>query len=122
MAIRCSTPSAFTPRKDSKTMIKAFKLHSVHTQRNKANDSIKHFAVTNKVFENQQMGIVCYRDKHGEVICEGFDEGPRLSRENSGGDNHQREPQISECQMEKLPQILDADFQSTQSAAVRRKN
>ncbi|XP_020100649.1 uncharacterized protein LOC109718693 isoform X2 [Ananas comosus] len=89
MAIRCSTPSAFTPRKDSKTMIKAFKLHSVHTQRNKANDSIKHFAVTNKVFENQQMGIVCYRDKHGEVICEGFDEGPRLSRENSGGDNHQ---------------------------------
>ncbi|MQL80206.1 hypothetical protein Taro_012656 [Colocasia esculenta] len=31
----------------------------------------------NKVFEDQALGIVCYKDEHGEVICEGYDEGPR---------------------------------------------
>ncbi|CAD6242057.1 unnamed protein product [Miscanthus lutarioriparius] len=30
------------------------------------------------VFEDQVRGVVCYRDDGGEVICEGFDEGPRL--------------------------------------------
>ncbi|CAN6164778.1 unnamed protein product [Urochloa humidicola] len=31
-----------------------------------------------KVFEDQMRGIVCYRDENGEMICEGYDEGPRL--------------------------------------------
>ncbi|KAL5199841.1 hypothetical protein ABZP36_021044 [Zizania latifolia] len=31
-----------------------------------------------KVFEDQLRGIVCYRDDKGELICEGYDEGPRL--------------------------------------------
>ncbi|CAN6253039.1 unnamed protein product [Urochloa humidicola] len=30
------------------------------------------------VFEDQVRGVVCYRDDRGEVICEGYDEGPRL--------------------------------------------
>ncbi|KAJ1281343.1 hypothetical protein BS78_04G298900 [Paspalum vaginatum] len=30
------------------------------------------------VFEDQVRGVVCYRDDRGEVICEGFDEGPRI--------------------------------------------
>ncbi|KAF8697952.1 hypothetical protein HU200_035451 [Digitaria exilis] len=31
-----------------------------------------------KVFEDQLRGIVCYIDEKGEMICEGYDEGPRL--------------------------------------------
>ncbi|KAL4584470.1 hypothetical protein LXL04_009072 [Taraxacum kok-saghyz] len=31
-----------------------------------------------KVFEDKSIGIVCYKDEEGEVICEGYDEGPRL--------------------------------------------
>ncbi|KAI3521311.1 hypothetical protein L2E82_16396 [Cichorium intybus] len=31
-----------------------------------------------KVFEDKSSGIVCYKDDKGEVICEGYDEGPRL--------------------------------------------
>jgi hypothetical protein len=31
-----------------------------------------------QVFEDQLRGIVCYRDENGEMICEGYDEGPRL--------------------------------------------
>ncbi|KAI4387335.1 hypothetical protein MLD38_005175 [Melastoma candidum] len=31
-----------------------------------------------QVFENHPEGIVCYRNENGEMICEGYDEGPRL--------------------------------------------
>ncbi|WVZ82170.1 hypothetical protein U9M48_029462 [Paspalum notatum var. saurae] len=31
-----------------------------------------------KVFEDQLRGIICYRDENGEMVCEGYDEGPRL--------------------------------------------
>ncbi|KAG8059222.1 hypothetical protein GUJ93_ZPchr0002g25036 [Zizania palustris] len=30
------------------------------------------------MFEDQVRGVVCYRDDKGEVICEGYDEGPRF--------------------------------------------
>ncbi|CAA6664581.1 unnamed protein product [Spirodela intermedia] len=36
-----------------------------------------------KVFEDRAAGIVCYKDENGEVICEGYDEGPRYSRHSS---------------------------------------
>ncbi|KAJ9179474.1 hypothetical protein P3X46_011258 [Hevea brasiliensis] len=35
----------------------------------------------NTVFENQSEGIICYRDESGEIICEGFDEGPRFHQQ-----------------------------------------
>lgn len=25
------------------------------------------------------MGIICYKDEKGEMVCEGYDEGPRYS-------------------------------------------
>lgn len=31
-----------------------------------------------QVFEDNSTGIICYKDDRGEIICEGFDEGPRL--------------------------------------------
>ncbi|KAL3632106.1 hypothetical protein CASFOL_025090 [Castilleja foliolosa] len=31
-----------------------------------------------KVFEDRSTGIVCYKDENGEIICEGYDEGPRF--------------------------------------------
>lgn len=31
-----------------------------------------------QVFEDHSNGIVCYKDDNGEIICEGFDEGPRF--------------------------------------------
>ncbi|XP_020416661.1 uncharacterized protein LOC18784417 isoform X3 [Prunus persica] len=30
-----------------------------------------------EVFEDRSNGIICYKDDRGEIICEGFDEGPR---------------------------------------------
>ncbi|KAH6790035.1 LL-diaminopimelate aminotransferase [Perilla frutescens var. frutescens] len=45
-----------------------------------------------KVFEDKSNGIVGYKDENGEIICEGYDEGPRFSQQisrftcNSSGD------------------------------------
>ncbi|KAL6585241.1 hypothetical protein OROMI_004530 [Orobanche minor] len=32
----------------------------------------------NKIYEDRSAGIVCYKDKNGEITCEGCDEGPRF--------------------------------------------
>ncbi|XP_057454997.1 uncharacterized protein LOC130746397 isoform X2 [Lotus japonicus] len=37
-------------------------------------------SIKNKVYEDQSKGIICYRDKSGEIICEGYDEGPNYQR------------------------------------------
>ncbi|KAF8011268.1 hypothetical protein BT93_J1776 [Corymbia citriodora subsp. variegata] len=37
-------------------------------------------SLKNQVFVDQCEGIVCYRDESGEIICEGYDEGPRFCR------------------------------------------
>ncbi|XP_068661540.1 uncharacterized protein [Aristolochia californica] len=85
MAIRLSSPHVAIPR--GTTTIKkkyagrVFMLHLNHLdqiQPNKTSTSlIKSFTV-NKVFEDQSRGILCYRDAGGELICEGYDEGPRF--------------------------------------------
>lgn len=33
-----------------------------------------------QVYEDQEEGIVCYKDEKGEIVCEGHDEGPRFSQ------------------------------------------
>ncbi|KAG6792198.1 hypothetical protein POTOM_001341 [Populus tomentosa] len=42
------------------------------------------------VFENRAEGIVCYRDESGEIICEGFDEGPRFHQQLQCSSYHPR--------------------------------
>ncbi|KAK4773971.1 hypothetical protein SAY87_028990 [Trapa incisa] len=32
----------------------------------------------NQMFDEGPEGIICYRDETGEIICEGYDEGPRF--------------------------------------------
>ncbi|XP_062155599.1 uncharacterized protein LOC133863596 [Alnus glutinosa] len=38
-------------------------------------------SIKNKVFEDRSNGIICYSDESGEIICEGYDEGPRLQQQ-----------------------------------------
>ncbi|KAL7100310.1 hypothetical protein ACP275_09G138700 [Erythranthe tilingii] len=42
------------------------------------NLQIRSFDHKNKVFEDRSAGIVCYKDENGEIVCEGYDEGPRF--------------------------------------------
>ncbi|XP_020213354.1 uncharacterized protein LOC109797659 isoform X2 [Cajanus cajan] len=37
-------------------------------------------SIKNKVYEDLSQGIVCYEDEHGEITCEGYDEGPCFQR------------------------------------------
>ncbi len=41
--------------------------------------NLKHHTIVFQVYEDKSMGILCYTDESGELICEGFDEGPRLT-------------------------------------------
>ncbi|KAG9459775.1 hypothetical protein H6P81_004283 [Aristolochia fimbriata] len=57
---------------------RVFMLHSDQIQPSKSSSvSIRSFTF-NKVFEDHSRGILCYRDADGELICEGYDEGPRF--------------------------------------------
>ncbi|XP_074586640.1 uncharacterized protein LOC141842329 [Curcuma longa] len=42
--------------------------------------SVNKFSRGAKVFEDQDMGVICFRDDKGEIVCEGFDEGPRFDQ------------------------------------------
>ncbi|KAE9605797.1 hypothetical protein Lal_00025408 [Lupinus albus] len=50
-------------------------------------------SIKNKVYEDESLGIVCYQDESGELICEGYDEGPRYQRI-SGPTYHPRDVEI----------------------------
>ncbi|CAJ1950645.1 unnamed protein product [Sphenostylis stenocarpa] len=37
-------------------------------------------SIKNKIYEDKSQGMICYEDESGEIICEGYDEGPRYQR------------------------------------------
>ncbi|RCV06648.1 hypothetical protein SETIT_1G179900v2 [Setaria italica] len=51
---------------------------SAHGSSSSSNLSFTAVTDKKKVYEDQLRGIICYRDENGEMICEGYDEGPRL--------------------------------------------
>ncbi|XXG81624.1 hypothetical protein AAC387_Pa09g2210 [Persea americana] len=96
MAIRCPSLQIRIPGGDVKKSCtpKVWVLHNSHTPLNRK--STTHIqCISNKVFEDESKGIVCYEDANGEVICEGYDdEGPRFSQQNSRNLYYQRKFQI----------------------------
>ncbi|KAH0460194.1 hypothetical protein IEQ34_010857 [Dendrobium chrysotoxum] len=65
--------------RNSQVMPRTLTLTNHHVQLQTAPNSLKKFNPVNKVFEDKETGVICYRDERGELICEGYDEGPRLS-------------------------------------------
>ncbi|CAG7877593.1 hypothetical protein BRARA_E02692 [Brassica rapa] len=55
---------------------------------------IRYSTKKNTVFEDPIQGIICYTDDNGEVICEGYDEGPRCPPDSSMVASHSREVEI----------------------------
>ncbi|XP_077239947.1 uncharacterized protein LOC143880857 isoform X2 [Tasmannia lanceolata] len=82
MAIRCSFPyiavSEGNLNKNPATRV--FMLHENHMPPNRSSTALSRSMAINKIFEDQSRGIICYRDDCGEVICEGYDEGPRFCK------------------------------------------
>ncbi|XP_058109030.1 uncharacterized protein LOC131252182 isoform X2 [Magnolia sinica] len=83
MAIRCSFPCLGIPCSSDMNknhVTKVSMAHQSHVPPKRTSTTIiRSFKIKNKVFEDQSSGIVCYIDDAGEVICEGYDEGPRYS-------------------------------------------
>ncbi|XP_068483897.1 uncharacterized protein [Phaseolus vulgaris] len=69
-------------------------------------------SMKNKVYEDRSEGIVCYQDERGEIICEGYDEGPCFQR------NHPREAQITNLLLrQSWLQIVKGDKNSNDAAS-----
>ncbi|CAF2155177.1 hypothetical protein BRARA_A03200 [Brassica rapa] len=52
------------------------------------------YSTKNTVYEDPVQGILCYTDDNGEVICEGYDEGPRCPPESPVVTSYSREVEI----------------------------
>ncbi|KAG1358894.1 hypothetical protein COCNU_08G003400 [Cocos nucifera] len=112
MAIICCYPVVILPRgRTKKAAPRATMQHNGHMHHTRASTSSCKSLTANKVFEDQAMGILCYIDGKGEVICEGYDEGPRFSECSSNSTDHQRDHQIPDFQqLMKLQIAKDDDF------------
>ncbi|MCL7051483.1 hypothetical protein MKW94_019298 [Papaver nudicaule] len=115
MAVRCpctcSCPQIIAQRSSmmyKKSLNKVFMGHKRSTQISTNNKTSKlqiRSSIYNKVFEDQARGIVCYKDENGEIICEGFDEGPRVNEQDLRIANNQKEIEIIEMLRRSCVQI-----------------
>ncbi|KAG2538293.1 uncharacterized protein LOC120691459 [Panicum virgatum] len=83
-AMRCyclpSTATVVQRRKSLRTaMIRASMDACSSSESKKSLNSVSFTGKIDKVYEDKNMGIVCYTDENGELVCEGLDEGPRLT-------------------------------------------
>ncbi|OAY85676.1 uncharacterized protein LOC109711893 [Ananas comosus] len=60
-----------------KIITRSTAIRTRHVQVLRASVPLKKFSMVSKIFEDREQGMVCYRDEEGELICEGYDEGPR---------------------------------------------
>ncbi|KAF6139805.1 hypothetical protein GIB67_009652 [Kingdonia uniflora] len=74
MSVTCSYPHIRTQNESTKQTLlpKVSKLPTTKPSAILMRSSREH-----KVFEDQSRGIVCYKNAAGEMVCEGYDEGPR---------------------------------------------
>ncbi|XP_022720983.1 uncharacterized protein LOC111278628 isoform X2 [Durio zibethinus] len=61
----------------------------------------------NKVFEDQSVGVICYRDENGEIVCEGYDEGPRFRQQIPGTFYNLRDAEIFDLLQNRWLQIVN---------------
>ncbi|WOK94397.1 hypothetical protein Cni_G03099 [Canna indica] len=83
MEVRCLQPNTAFPRGQQKKIMMTPSLICCKQTSLKTSVSLSKTFMINKIYEDQVMGIVCYRDARGEIICEGCDEGPRHSHPSS---------------------------------------
>ncbi|XP_074574245.1 uncharacterized protein LOC141830690 [Curcuma longa] len=82
MAITLSNSGIIIPRIPTEKSRRACLCHNIKVIP-AASVSINKLPRGIKVFEDQEMGVICFRYANGEIVCEGFDEGPRFGRPDS---------------------------------------
>ncbi|GLT46186.1 hypothetical protein SLA2020_199600 [Shorea laevis] len=63
----------------------------------------------NKVFEDRSEGVICYRDESGEIVCEGYDEGPRFHNQIQRPMYHLRDAEIFDLFLLRWLQVIKGD-------------
>ncbi|KAK9923860.1 hypothetical protein M0R45_032258 [Rubus argutus] len=101
MAVACCFPPCFSIQKPGPAL-KPFStvLRLKHTSQitvlEKRNSTVIKIrsCLREEVFEDRSNGIICYKDDRGEIICEGYDEGPRYHHQNQRIVNQSRDAEI----------------------------
>ncbi|KAK3025139.1 hypothetical protein RJ639_043921 [Escallonia herrerae] len=123
MALRCSPSPCITAQKPCSVNISASRvlmLAQCHSSVKSTHQLQIRSSLKNKVFEDQAAGIVCYRDDHGEITCEGYDEGPRLDKELTRLPCNSRDAEIVELLQRSW--LLFADSELADNDAVEAKD
>ncbi|XP_006298666.2 uncharacterized protein LOC17893756 [Capsella rubella] len=67
------------------------------------------YSTKNTVFEDPTQGIICYTDDNGEVICEGYDEGPRCPTQSPMVASYSREVEILDLLQRSYQELRGAE-------------
>ncbi|TKV93818.1 hypothetical protein SEVIR_9G254100v4 [Setaria viridis] len=127
-ALRCyclqSTAAIVQRRKSSrKMMIRASMDACPSSELKKSPKSVSLTGKVHKVYEDKNMGILCYTDKNGELVCEGLDEGPRLTWQDMEKLNMEKNAKNQGDQMQRtLPVAGIIDWSSLPAAISMGKN
>ncbi|KAK5826155.1 uncharacterized protein LOC108473178 [Gossypium arboreum] len=112
MSVTCSVPFR-VPVRTSNPVIKhaddIFMLKHNHDPGKKSSTFQMRSFSKNTVFEDQSEGVICYRDENGEIVCEGYDEGPRFPRQIPGKSYHLRDAEILDILRHRWLQIVNGD-------------
>jgi hypothetical protein len=60
-----------------------------------------------KVYQDASRGIVCYRNEYGELICEGYDEGPHLRHTQQQEEQYRQDVKLYGCIQEIRPYLVE---------------
>ncbi|MBA0568833.1 hypothetical protein Golob_006300 [Gossypium lobatum] len=112
MTVTCSVPF-HVPVRTSNPVIKhandIFMLKHNHVPGKKSSTFQMRSFSNNTVFEDQSQGVICYRDENGEIVCEGYDEGPRFPQLIPGKSYHLRDAEILDLLRHRWLQIVNGD-------------
>ncbi|CAN6293721.1 unnamed protein product [Urochloa humidicola] len=124
-ALKCyclsSTATIVQRRKSSRTLMIRASMDPCSSSESKK--SPKSVSLTGKVNKDKNMGILCYTDENGELVCEGLDEGPRLTWQDMEKLNMEKKAKNQGEQKQRtLPIAGGIDWSSLLAAASMGKN
>ncbi|KAH7565651.1 hypothetical protein ACOSP7_019886 [Xanthoceras sorbifolium] len=115
MAVQCSSSphiiivqNSWSITKPVNRLLMLKRSHDHHQVQFKKASSLKiRSSFKTKVFEDKCEGIICYRDDHsGEIVCEGYDEGPRFHQQLPETTYHSRDAEIMNILLQRWNEIV----------------
>jgi len=127
LTLRCccySSSVTIVPRRKTSRMTMIRASIAIDDCSKKKSNSVSFSGKVNKqVYEDKNMGILCYTNENGELVCEGLDEGPRLTWQDMEILNMDKKTKNQEDQRQRTaPTVGRIDWSSLQAAVSMGKN